>query len=252
MVNNKAPSLWAVSKNKAAEWQGKTEIKKERRQTERSEERKWNFHMHRLNCVCLHILVSDVISVIILSFLMLYNNVWANCFKIKSICSLQCHRVKVLIPFLLPLCLSAANCTSAFHHAVSQTRENAGQTKTSLNVRRANKARVVTEGSVAAARSGMAHLKTQVIQLPSHWGRKPCFQYQTRKQPCPTSVSSSILCDKTFLIFHVRFSPSTWAHTDVFILVKVDLQDLGPLSDVHMQLCAVLYIAQSLLHTPRD
>lgn len=79
--------------------------------------------------------------------------------------------MKVLIPFPLPLYLDTA--TSVFHHAASETRENTGQTKTSLNVRRANKAGAVTEGSVAAARSGTVHLKTEVIRLPSHWEQKP-------------------------------------------------------------------------------
>lgn len=166
VVNNKAPSLWAVSRNKAAQWQRKTEIKKKKRtQRERAKQRKWNFYMHTLNCVCLLIPVSDIISVIILSFLMLYNNVWASNFKIKSSCSLQFHKVKILIPFSLLRRLNAANATSVFHHAVLEAREKAAQTKTSLNVRRANKAGAVTEGSVAAARSGTAQLKTKVIQL---------------------------------------------------------------------------------------
>lgn len=59
----------------------------------------------------------------------------------------------------MPLRLDTA--TSVFHHAASETRENTGQTKTSLNVRRANKAGVVTQGSVAVARSGMVHMENK-------------------------------------------------------------------------------------------
>lgn len=93
---------------------------------------------------------------IIPPFLLLYEPI---AFTSKGFCSLQCHRAEVLIPFPLPLCLDTA--TSVFHHPASETQENTGQTKTSLNVRRANKAGAVTEGSVAAARSGMEYLENK-------------------------------------------------------------------------------------------
>lgn len=83
--------------------------------------------------------------------------------KASALCSVTEQRF--LIPYPLRLRLDAINHTSVFHHAASETRENTGQTKTSLNVRRANKAGVFTGVSVAAAGSGMAHLKTNLIQL---------------------------------------------------------------------------------------
>lgn len=93
-----------------------------------------------LKPLCLLIRVSDIISVINPTFLfrcsLLYEQISSTS---KEICSLQCHGAKVLIPLLLPLRLDTA--TSVFHHAASETREDTGETKTSLNVRRANRAR---------------------------------------------------------------------------------------------------------------
>lgn len=100
---------------------------------------------------------------------------------------------RFLIPNPLHLRLDAVNHTSGFHHAASETPENTGQTKTSLNGRSANKAVlffffffqiiiILTVGWAAAAGSGMASLKTKGNPTALHRERKPCLHNSAKQR----------------------------------------------------------------------
>lgn len=65
--------------------------------------------------------------------------------------------------------------TSAFHDEMPASQENTVKIKTSLNVRRAKKARVVAEGSDVAASIAAG-------QWASHWELKSCFRNLTQQR----------------------------------------------------------------------
>lgn len=123
----------------------------------------------------------------------------------------QCQTAKVLIPFALPLCVDTVNRTAVLHHAASETPEKTGQTKTSLTVRRAGKAAIVTQDIIAAATSCIQHLKTKGNTTAHPLGMKtsPCLDSNKHQKQTMPYFKMSSLWNKVVSRLHVCSSPPT-------------------------------------------